>query len=502
MNIGRRFDLALGICLVTGALSTLDCSSHDSKTGPGRVGGGGATGSGGTGGVTGGSGGTGATAGKGGTGDTGAAGATGGTGGASGSGGKGGVGVAPIDLNTATIYSVYPQIYSQSGDLAGVTADLGRIHALGFQVIYLLPVTPIGQATGGHPSFASPYCVHDYRAINPALGTQADLLALVQSAHALGMHVILDQVLNHTAWDNGLITQHPEYYLHSDGNPQNPASIVQAFTFADVAQLDYKTPENGLAAYMADMLRYWITTYDIDGFRFDGADNPFGANRMIPASFWQGLGLQLEAAKHGFLMLGEEQDRELANAPFQLDYGWQLQGSFIGAANGLQEASTLGDASLLQSAWTGQHTGYPVTMRHMTLLQDWDLDEDLKLYGGVPNMLAAATFAFTIDGLPMLFNGEEVGNDNSSVNTHTRINWSGPNAATFSVFYKSLLALRNGNSALQQGTVTWVANTGGRAVASYTRSDGNATFLVVINLSEAAVTGTLSAPTAATWTGR
>ena len=457
-------------------------------------------GPGGTGGVTGGTGGTGATAGKGGTGGTGAGGATGGTGGASGSGGTVGASVAPIDLNTATIYSVYPQIYSQSGDLAGVTADLGRIHALGFQVIYLLPVTPIGQATGGHPSFGSPYCVHDYRAINPAFGIQADLIALVQSAHALGMRVILDQVLNHTAWDNGLITQHPEYYVHSDGNPQNPASIVQAFTYADVAQLDYKTPGNGLAAYMADMLRYWITTYDIDGFRFDGADNPFGASRMIPASFWQGLGAQLEAAKHGFLLLGEEQDPQLANAPFQLDYGWQLQGSFIGAADGLQKASTLGDASLLLSAWTGQHTGYPLAMRHMTLLQDWDLDEDLRLYGGVPNMLAAATFAFTIDGLPMLFNGEEVGNDNSSVNTHTRINWSGPNAATFSAFYRSLLALRNENPALQQGTVTWVANTGGNSVASYTRSDANATFLVVINLSGVAVTGTLSVPVAIAWT--
>jgi hypothetical protein len=100
----------------------------------------------------------------------------------------------------------------------------------------------------------------------------------------------------------------------------------------------------------------------------------------------------------------------------------------------------------------------------------------------------------------MLFNGEEVGNDNSSVNTQTRINWSGPNAATFSAFYKSLLALRNGNPALQQGTVTWVANTGGKAIASYTRSDANGTFLVVINLSGAAATGTLSAPAAVAWT--
>ena len=54
-------------------------------------------------------------------------------------------------------------------DLAGVTAQLSRIHDLGFDVVYLLPVTPIGQAIDSHPSYGSPYCVHDYAAIAPAL---------------------------------------------------------------------------------------------------------------------------------------------------------------------------------------------------------------------------------------------------------------------------------------------------------------------------------------------
>ena len=99
----------------------------------------------------------------------------------------------------------------------------------------------------------------------------------------------------------------------------------------------------------------------------------------------------------------------------------------------------------------------------MTLMQNWDQDEDLKVYGGAPNTMAAAVFDFTIDGIPMLFNGEEVGNDNSNVNPHTVIDWSSPNAATFQPFYKSLLALRNSSSALQQGTVTWIRTRAARA---------------------------------------
>jgi glycosidase len=406
--------------------------------------------------------------------------------------------LGPIDRDNSTIYSVYPKIYSQAGTLSAVTADLPRIHGLGFDVVYLLPVTPVGQPTGTHAAFGSPYAVHDYYAINQAYGGPQDLVALVRAAHGLGMHVMLDEVLNHTSWDNALITVHPEYYVHSDGNPKNVASIEQAFNFSDVAQLDYKTPSNGLAQYMITMLTSWIETYDVDGFRFDTADDPSGSGRMIPATFWQALRPQLEAVKPGFLMLGEEEDAQLADAPFELDYGWDLQGIY--GAGGLQQVATGANAAMLQQAWMGQHSGYPTGMRHMALLQDWDLNEDLNLYGGVPNTMAAAAFNFTIDGLPLLFNGEEVGNDNSTVNSQTVIHWNGPNAATFTPFYKSLLALRNANTALEQGTVTWVTNTATTHVVSYTRSDATATFLVVINFSGAAASGTLSAPSASAWT--
>ena len=410
----------------------------------------------------------------------------------------GGTTVAPINRDSTTIYNVYPQLYSPSGTLTAVTIDLQRIHDLGFDTLYLFPVTPIGQATYNRPSFGSPYCVHDYYAVSESLGNEADLTKLVQTAHKLGMHVILDEVLNHTSWDNALITLHPEYYLHSDGNPLNLDSIEQAFNFADVAQLDYKTPSNGVAEYMTDMLVYWIATFDIDGFRFDTADDPMGDARMIPASFWQDLRAQLEATKPGIFLLGEAEDPALSDVAFDLDYGWQLQGVY--GAGGLAQVATGGDATLLEQAWMAQKSGYPSDVRHMTLLQDWDLDEDLTLYGGAPNTMAAATFNFTIDGIPMLFNGEEVGNDNSAVNTHMPIDWSGPNAATFTPFYRSLLALRNGNAALQQGAVNWIANSAPSSVVSYTRTNTDATFLIVINFGGSAISGTLSGIGAGPWT--
>jgi cyclomaltodextrinase / maltogenic alpha-amylase / neopullulanase len=434
--------------------------------------------------------------------------------------GDGSTSIAPLNFASATIYSVYVPIFSSGGNLAGVTSQLSQIRSLGFNVLYLLPVTAAGTSTatpvsscnqGAEGSIGSPYEVKDYDSIDPTLGASQDLVTLVSTAHGLGMYVILDEVLNHTSWDNALITQHPEYYLHCDGNRSNAGSIeIGAYgngSFEDVAQLDYiTTPDVGLRPYIINMLVSQLQTYDVDGFRFDTADDPYGSSRLIPLDFWESVRAQLEATKPGLLMLGEEEDPDLAQTAFDLDYGWHLDGVYTPPAGGLQQvagsgASAADPASLLEQGWTYQKTGYPATMLHLSLLQDWDLAEDLTLYGGVAGTMAAAAFDFTIDGVPMIFNGEEVGNDNSGFNTHTKIDWNSPNAGTFTPFYKSLLALRNANTALQQGSLTWLTNSASGQVVSYSRSDSNGTFLVVINFSNGQVSGTVSAvPTESAWT--
>ena len=66
--------------------------------------------------------------------------------------------------------------------------------------------------TGELKSIGSPYCIRDFKALNPRYGTMADLQRLVDDAHAIGMKVILDWVANHTSWDHPWITQHPDRY--------------------------------------------------------------------------------------------------------------------------------------------------------------------------------------------------------------------------------------------------------------------------------------------------
>ena len=399
----------------------------------------------------------------------------------------------PPWLGSAIVYCVYPEIFSRLG-FQGITDQLGRLKQLGVTVIWLMPITPVGRPFHGHPAFDSPYAVRDYYAVNPEYGSTAELKNLIDAAHRLGMKVILDEVLNHTSWDNPLTVQHPEYYRHLDANPGNPASEVQAFNFADVAQLDYSNRSSGLWAYMDKMLRYWITVYHVDGFRFDTADDPRGPGREIPKAFWSHLRTFLAEADPGTLMLGEEEDRALAKAPFQMDYGWDLQ-------KALKEAAVSGtSADGIEHTWKAQTEGWPAGMLHMSLLQDWDIGEDLKVYGGVANTLSAAVFNFTINGVPLLFNGEEAGNPVSGLNTHTLIDWRSSHAAQFTAFYEQLIALRNANPALQQGALVWVPNSRPSQVATYVRSSWQHEFLIEINFSSLTVRGTVHTSGQRAWT--
>ena len=171
----------------------------------------------------------------------------------------------------ATIYQVNIRAFSQAGNFAGVTARLDSIKALGVNVIYLMPVYPVGTVK----SVNSPYCVKDYKAVNSEFGTLADLRTLVDGAHSRNMSVMLDWVANHTSWDNYWITAHKSWYAQdANGNIISPPNTG----FTDVAQLNFNNDTMRLAM-IADM-KYWVYAANIDGFRCDYADNP-------PVTFWQ-----------------------------------------------------------------------------------------------------------------------------------------------------------------------------------------------------------------------
>ncbi|MBP7370937.1 MAG: hypothetical protein KA902_05800 [Arenimonas sp.] len=208
----------------------------------------------------------------------------------------------------AVIYQLNTRQFSAEGTFNAAQQQLPRLKALGIDIIWLMPVQPIG-VKNRKGSLGSPYSVRDYYGVNPEFGSEQDLKNFINAAHKLGMHVILDWVANHTAWDNPLVTEHPEWYSRDWKGEFHPTPW---WDWHDIIDLDYNQP--GLRRYMADAMRYWITEYDIDGFRCDVAG-------FIPLDFWAQLRPTLEAVKPVF-MLGEWESRDLYAQSFDATYAW------------------------------------------------------------------------------------------------------------------------------------------------------------------------------------
>ena len=188
------------------------------------------------------------------------------------------------------IYQVNLKMYGSSGAFGKVKARLDDIKALGTEVLYLMPCYPEGK----NKAIGSPYCIRDFKGVNPSFGTLDELKSLVDAAHGKGMKVMFDWVANHTSWDNPWITDHPEWYeKNAKGEIVCP---TKDGTWSDVAQLDYGNKD--LWTAMEDALEYWVKTLDIDGYRCDYAHG-------VRDDFWKDAIPRLKALKPGFVMLAE-----------------------------------------------------------------------------------------------------------------------------------------------------------------------------------------------------
>ena len=196
----------------------------------------------------------------------------------------------PVDVRSLVIYQVFPRNHGPSGTLRDVIADIDRIAALGVDVLYLLPIHPIGVA-GRKGSAGSPYAIRDYRRLNPDLGPEEDFDALVATAHAAGLRVMIDVVANHTSPDNVLVAGHPEFYRRDAAG--RPHSSVPAWS--DVVDLDH--PRADLTRYLIDSLAFWVRR-GVDGFRCDVAS-------LVPLEFWVQARAELAQIRPGLLWLAE-----------------------------------------------------------------------------------------------------------------------------------------------------------------------------------------------------
>lgn len=188
------------------------------------------------------------------------------------------------------IYEIYVRNHGPSGTFGDVEADLGRIRDLGADVVWLMPIHPIGHLKR-KGTMGSPYAIHDYRGVNPEYGTADDFRRLLERAHAHQLKVMIDVVFNHTAPDSDIVRDHPDWIHHEpDEGP------YRAWT--DIVGLRH--PHRELSAYLIETLLYWAN-FGVDGFRCDVAS-------LVPKEFWLEARRAVDRVRPDILWLAESVD--------------------------------------------------------------------------------------------------------------------------------------------------------------------------------------------------
>ncbi len=386
----------------------------------------------------------------------------------------------PAWIDQAIFYEIFPRSFSPQGNLNGVTERLDSLQKLGVNVLWLMPIHPIGKA---HRlgTYGSVYAVSDYYAVNPDLGTKDDLLHLVQAAHARHMRVILDEVSDHTAWDSVMMS-HPSYYKHNAAG-----KILYPHSWTDVAALDYADPE--LRKYMVDMYLYWLKTFNLDGFRCDDAGD-------VPTAFWDQASAALRAVRPDVLLLAEASQPELLRQDFNIDYAWPLLDTMnLVIMDGKP-------ASLIRDQMSTQETRFPPGTWHMLISDDHDTRRAVVRYGAQA-ALAASALVFTLPGAPMLYNGMEIADATPSTGPalfeKELIFWqAGQIEPAIPEFYNVMIPFRKNSPALRRGELVWLHNSDEDHVITYLRRLPEETVLVAVNLSSVPFAGTIEA-SGVTW---
>ena len=385
------------------------------------------------------------------------------------------------------IYEVFVRNFSQAGNLKGVEAQIPRLKELGVDVVWLMPIYTPGEE-GKWGTYASPYAVKDYKGIDPFYGTKDDLRSLVSTIHDNGMEIWLDWVANHTAKDHPWATTHKEYY---GGNPYSPNG------WNDVYQLDYSC--SGLRTAMIDALKYWVSEFDIDGYRCDYADG-------VPRDFWCEARRQVNAVKEIAWLAesgGDGDNAKLVKETFDYNYAW-------GYADRLIYDVKESDSSVSVISEQSYKLHYPDTnadcyegKSRMVYISNHDVVQDK---GGMPanlfgsNVKPLTVLMFTVYGMPLIYNGQEVNysTTGASLAEKNTIDWNGDSSVTELI--KSLARLKHTQPALRTGSQsgTLINHTADNShVYVFERRLGDESVVVMLNFSASAQTFNITSGVAA-----
>lgn len=383
---------------------------------------------------------------------------------------------APDWVTRGVMYQIQPRAFTPEGTLQAATARLPRLAGLGVDILYLCPVFVSDddpdirgwsprQKKSGMNNPRNPYRMKDYYHVDPEYGTDDDLKTFIAEAHRLGMRVLLDMVFLHCGPKAVFLEEHPDFVKR---NAEGKVAVA-AWGFP---ALNFAHPE--LREYLWSNMRYWVREFAVDGFRCDVADG-------VPLDFWETARERLDKIRPDLCLLAEGTRREDQLKAFDLNYGWGF---------------TWENAAAVRKQWEKMCGERPRGgARFIRFIDNHDIANDaydhrVEKAWGSRRVNATLVALFTLDGVPMIYNGQEVADTaRHSIFGRLPIDWASgetPAGRARQAFCNRLCTMRHAERALTHGEVVWLDNDQPDTVLSFLRRAGGEQILSVVNLADRA----------------
>lgn len=381
--------------------------------------------------------------------------------------------VSPPYLYSSVMYQLFLRAFTPEGTLNAAAKLLPHLAEIGVDIVYLCPVNTADddmdtshwsdrQNKSGICNPKNPYRMSDYFEVDPEYGTDDDLRAFVNIAHQLGLSVMMDLVYLHCGPKAVFLKDHPDF-VKLDENGQI------AFGQWHFPLLNFDNPE--LREYLYENMEYYVEKFGVDGYRCDVAGG-------IPQDFWEIARERLDALNPDLIMLAESEKPSFQEKAFDLSYNFSWGRLVNDVFDGKKKAHEL------RTLWEKQNDTFPIGNLFIRGFDNHDISNDYydnrqeKRWSQDAND-AALLLCFTIDGIPFVYNGQEIADDtrhsiyaNRFVSHSLCINWSKLLTAEGQArleFFKKLTELRHEADILSEGETVFVNNTAPDEVVSFLR---------------------------------
>ena len=385
---------------------------------------------------------------------------------------------SPEWLTRGVMYQVWLRGFTPEGTLRAATKRLPQVAELGANIIYLCPVQLADpdmrqefwskrQKASGTNNPRNPYRIKDYNSVDPEYGSESDLRAFIATAHKLGLRVLMDLVYFHCGPTSVLMKERD--FIQRDASGK---ATTGGWNFP---RLNFNS--RGLREHLWANMEHWVKDFDVDGFRCDVSD-------AVPLDFWEEARARLEPFRPDLVILAEGQRKDDQLKAFDVNYSF----SWLNAVHAVFERGQ--SASSLRALWQEMRSERPRGARFIRYTENHDIVNDLlraEVMCGERGAAAMAAINFTLDGVPLLYNGQEIGDTSlQSIYARWPVRWEAarlPKAKAKFAFHQKLCQLRRTEPALTSGEVVWLDNDQPDTVVSFVRRAGSEEIVTVASLS-------------------